>query len=93
MLYNSAPSGPPKDVAMLTAYKKSVGLKDAGHLYGPGTGKSLVIRGVIPPTPWDWPASGTAAYKKEYRDNLLYMGNVKDKARKAEWLAAAAKVV
>ena len=90
MLYRSH-GGPVKDIPLLQQYKKSVGLSDT-TLYGPGTGQSLMTRGIIPPTPWDWPPTDTKTHRTKYKNNLLYMGNIKDTARKTEWHAAAAKI-
>lgn len=90
MLYQSG-TGPASNISLLVQYKKSVGLDDT-RLYGPGTGKSLMTRGIVPPTPWDWPSKDTLKSKKDYKANLTYM-STKDKARKTQWLAAAAQVV
>lgn len=90
MLYESG-NGPAKDPALLAAYKKSVGLKDPGHLYGPGTAKSLMVREIVPPVPWDWPARDKAKSVKDLVDNLNYKAR-KDPARSEEW-AQAAKAV
>lgn len=86
MLWESAP-GPVRDVALLTRYKKSVGLKDPGRLYGPGTAKSLMGRGIVPPTPWDWPRNRKKA-AKNLSDNYKFKAR-QDKARREEWLQAA----
>lgn len=93
MLWESAPSGPVRNVPLLTEYKKKVGLKDAGNLYGAGTAKSLMVREIIGPTPWDWPSDPTR--RKDLAKDLI--GNYKFKARKdparaEEWLRAAADV-
>lgn len=87
MLWESAP-GPVRDVALLTRYKKSVGLRDPGRLYGPGTAKSLMARGIVPPTPWDWPRNRKKA-AKDLSDNYKFKAR-QDKARREEWLQAAA---
>lgn len=89
MLWESSP-GPVRDVPLLTAYKKSVGLKDPGHLYGPGTAKSLMVREIVPPTPWDWP-SNRKKFAKDLHDNYKFKAT-RDPARREEWLRAAAEL-
>ena len=93
MLYESAPNGPVRDVPLLTAWKQKVGLKDAGHLYGAGTAKSLMLKEIVPPTPWDWPSDSTRRNNlvKDLIGNYKYKAS-KDAARREEWLAAAADV-
>lgn len=91
MLYQSEPRKTVKDPALLGLYKTSTGVRGANTLYGKGTAQSLMVRGIVPPTPWDWPASGAAAAKKSYKNELLYKART-DKAREEEWLQAAAAV-
>lgn len=85
MLYQSG-RGPANDIALLTAYKKSVGLKDSGKLYGPGTAKSLMGRGIVPPTPWDWPKNKKKSVKA-LAAQYKYKAS-QDSARREEWLQA-----
>lgn len=73
--------------AMVKAYQAQEGLKPSGF-YGPGTGKSFIKYGIVPPKPFYWPRRGTSASKNDYRKNLLFQAT-KDPARAAEWQQAA----
>lgn len=89
MLWESAPAGPVRDPELLAAYKKAVGLKQT-DLYGPGTAQSLMGKGIVPPTPWDWAASASARrdQAKKLQGQYKYKAT-QDKARGEEWLQAA----
>jgi hypothetical protein len=87
--YETLIQGPPTgDKELLILFQTQEGTSGSKGFYGPGTGKALIKYGYVPPAPWDWPSNSKAS-KKDWRDNMLYMANVKDKQRADEWREAA----
>ena len=67
---------------------------DAGAVdgkYGPKTALTMIRYGLVPPTPFYWPADATTA-KRNYKNQLLAEAQ-RDPVRAQEWSQAAAAVV
>lgn len=84
MLYASGPHGPAKDVGALRRYKRQAGVLTAGNLYDVPTARSLVARGIVPPTPFDF---GSRGEQKQYAEELKWRA-ARDPARREEWMQA-----
>lgn len=91
MLWASSDEQEVLDVPLLGSYKRSTGVLGRAELYGPGTAQSLISRGNVPPTPWDWPQPEELA-KTEYRAGLEF--RAREEPERADlWVAAAEDVV
>lgn len=78
---------PVQDKALLRSYQRQEGLDTSG-VYGPGTGKSFIKYGLIPPKPFTWPTSNVQSHKDNWRGNMLTMAR-KDPQRAEEWREAS----
>lgn len=76
------------NAAMLGEWKRQVGVLGPAAAYDVSTAASLIARGIVPPTPWDWKGQED---KRRYRKQLLSMAQA-DKARAEEWQQAASAV-
>jgi peptidoglycan hydrolase-like protein with peptidoglycan-binding domain len=84
MLYASGPHGPAKDVGVLRRYKREAGVLTPGNLYDVPTARSLVARGIVPPTPFEFSSHDE---RKRYAAELRWRA-ARDPARREEWSQA-----
>lgn len=91
MVYDSAPRGPVKDLALSDKFKRATNVAGDKKFYGQGPALALIRRGVVPPTPWDWQAANKAADQASYVRQLK-QAKQDDPARADLWDQAIAAV-
>jgi hypothetical protein len=92
MVYDSAPRGPVRDLALSEEFKRSTGVRGDKRFYGQGPALALIARGVVPPTPWDWQVANPAQDKASYKRQLT-QARLDDPSRSDLWDQAIASVV